>query len=139
MWWVSWALGEGNPAAAGGCSTDASGSLYRGCWNTLVSGRVPGPMARAVFDGVVTAERDDVRNVEGMTYFPVDSVDMDKLVESPRASRCFWKGKASYGHVQGRSDVVPNAAFAYEHPWPLARRLVEGRIAFWQGVRIVRD
>ncbi len=96
-------------------------------------------MARAVFDGVVIAESDDVRNVEGMTCFSVDSVDMDKLVESPTASRCFWKGKASYWHVEGRSDVVPNAAFAYEHPWPLARRLVEGRIAFWQGVRIVRD
>ena len=96
-------------------------------------------MARAVFDGVVTAERDDVRNVEGMTYFPVDSVDMDKLIESPTASRCFWKGKASYWHVQGRSDVASNAAFAYEHPWPLARRLVDGLTAFWQGVRIVRD
>jgi hypothetical protein len=33
----------------------------------------------------------------------------------------------------------PNAAFTYEHPWRLARRRVEGRIAFLQGVEIVRD
>ena len=96
-------------------------------------------MTRAVFDGVVVAESDDVRVIEGMTYFPVEHVDMDKLVPSPTSSRCFWKGKASYWHVAGRTDVAPNAAFAYEQPWPLARRFVSGRIAFWQGVRIVRD
>jgi len=96
-------------------------------------------MTRAVFDGVVVAESDDVRVVEGMTYFPLGSVDMDRLVASPTSSRCFWKGKASYWHVQGDTEITPNAAFAYEHPWPLARRLVNGRIAFWQGVRIVGD
>lgn len=96
-------------------------------------------MTKAVFDGVVIADSDDVRNVEGVTYFPIESVKMDSLVESPTTSRCFWKGRASYWHVQGDSDVAPNAAFTYEHPWPLARRLVNGRIAFWQGVQIVRD
>ena len=96
-------------------------------------------MTKAVFDGVVIAESDDVRNVEGMTYFPIDSVHMDSLAESPLTSRCFWKGKAKYFHVQGRSDIAPDAAFTYERPWPLARRLIEGRIAFWQGVEIVRE
>lgn len=96
-------------------------------------------MTRAIFDGVVIAESDDARNVEGMTYFPIESVAMDHLLESPTASRCFWKGKASYWHVQGRSDIAADAAFTYEHPWPLARRLVDGRIAFWQGVQIIRD
>lgn len=96
-------------------------------------------MTRAIFDGVVIAESDDVRNVEGMAYFPIDSVDHGALVESPNTSRCFWKGKANYWHVQGRRELAPNAAFTYERPWPLARRLVGGRIAFWQGVEIVRD
>ncbi len=58
-------------------------------------------MTRAIFDGVVIAESDDVRNVEGMTYLPIGSVDFDALVESQTTSRCFWKGKASYWHVQG--------------------------------------
>ena len=96
-------------------------------------------MTIAEFDGVVIARSDDVRTVEGVAYFPSDSVDMGALVESPTTSRCFWKGKASYWHIQGRDDIAPNAAFAYEHPWPLARRLVAGRIAFWHGVEIVRD
>jgi uncharacterized protein (DUF427 family) len=96
-------------------------------------------MTKAVFDGVVLAESRDVKVVEGMTYFPIDSVDMERLTESSTTSRCFWKGKASYWHVEGQSDTAANAAFAYERPWPLARRLVTDRVAFWQGVQIVND
>jgi uncharacterized protein (DUF427 family) len=96
-------------------------------------------MTKAVFDGVVLAESSEVKVVEGMTYFPIDSVDMERLTESSTTSRCFWKGKASYWHVEGQSDTAANAAFAYERPWPLARRLVTDRVAFWQGVQIVND
>jgi len=96
-------------------------------------------MTKAVFDGVVLAESNDVRVVEGMTYFPIESVDMGRLTESPTTSRCFWKGKANYWNVEGQSDINANAAFAYANPWPLARRLVADRVAFWQGVQIVND
>ncbi len=92
-----------------------------------------------MFEGRVVAESDDVRVVEGMAYFPVSDVDMSLLSESPTTSRCFWKGKARYWHVEAGRDVAPNAAFAYPKPWPLARKLVSDRIAFWQGVDIVRD
>lgn len=95
-------------------------------------------VARAIFDGAVVAESDDV-HVEGMTYFPIGSVDMDRLVESPTTSRCIWKGKATYWHVEGRTAIAPDAAFTYLHPWPLARRLVADRIAFWHGVKVVHD
>lgn len=93
-------------------------------------------MTRAVFDGVVIAESDDVRVVEGMTYFPRESVRDDVLVESPTTTRCVWKGKARYWHVAGEREVAADAAFAYERPWPLARRLVSDRVAFWRGVEI---
>lgn len=96
-------------------------------------------MATAMFDGVVIAKSDDVKVVEGMTYFPIDDVDMDRLVGSPSTSRCFWKGKATYFHVQGSDDIAQNAAFTYVHPWPLARKLVADRVAFWQGVEVTRD
>jgi uncharacterized protein (DUF427 family) len=95
-------------------------------------------MARAIFDGVVIAESDDVRVVEGMTYFPVSSVNQDALVDSATTSRCFWKGKASYWHVSGDQELAPDAAFTYKKPWPLARRLVTDRVAFWRGVNIER-
>lgn len=93
-------------------------------------------MARAIFDGVVIAESDDIRTVEGIAYFPIDSVNTNHLVDSPMTSRCFWKGRATYWHVSGDTDVAQNAAFAYRRPWPLARRLVTDRVAFWRGVTV---
>lgn len=96
-------------------------------------------MVRAVWNGVVIAESDDVRTVEGMVYFPIGDVDSERLIPSPTTSRCFWKGKASYWHVDGAEDIAENAAFAYERPWPLARRLVGDRVAFWRDVQIERD
>jgi uncharacterized protein (DUF427 family) len=93
-------------------------------------------MKRAVFDGAVVAESDDVRMVEGMPYFPVDAVDRERLVDSPTSSVCFWKGRARYWHVQGNDDLALNGAFAYPRPWPLARWLVRDRIAFWGDVAV---
>jgi len=93
-------------------------------------------MVRAIFDGRVLAESHDVRRVEGMVYFPDESADMDALEASPTSSRCFWKGKATCWHVSGDADVAQNAAFVYQRPWPLARKLVGGRVAFWRGVSI---
>lgn len=93
-------------------------------------------MTRAVFDGVVVAESDDVRYVEGMPYFPMESVRQDLLVDSPNVSVCFWKGKARYWHVQGDDDLAVDGAFAYPRPWPLARRLVRDRMAFWGEVTV---
>ena len=101
--------------------------------------RVSHAVTRAVLDGVVLAESDDVRVVEGVPYFPTDSVDMEYLMDSPTTSRCFWKGKARYWHVVGPDGSSPNAAFAYDHPWPLARKLVTDRIAFWQDVQVLDD
>jgi uncharacterized protein (DUF427 family) len=96
-------------------------------------------MTRAVFDGVVIADSQDVRVVEGITYFPLSSVSDDVLVESPTTSRCFWKGKARYWHVAAETEIATDAAFAYERPWPLARRLVTDGVALWRFVVVVRD
>ena len=93
-------------------------------------------MAKAVFDGVIIAESDDVRVVEGITYFPTADIDMGRLSASPTRTRCFWKGQASYFHVDSGEDTALDSAFMYENPWPLARRLVTDRIGFWRDVEI---
>ncbi len=95
-------------------------------------------LVRATFEGSVIAESNDVKTIEGMTYFPVDSVNMDLLSESRTSSRCFWKGKAHYWHVGAGDELALDAAFAYPKPWPLARPFVTDRIAFWQGVNVER-
>ena len=94
-------------------------------------------MVRAVFDGVVVAESNDVRVVSGISYFPREDVRADALEPSTTTSRCPWKGKARYWHVAGENDVANDAAFEYERPWPLARRLVTNRVGFWRDVEIV--
>jgi uncharacterized protein (DUF427 family) len=97
-------------------------------------------MTRAVLHGHVIAQSDDVKVVEGLTYFPMSSVRPDVLVDSPTTSRCFWKGKARYWHVaDGNDDLTLDAAFAYENPWPLARRLVTARVGFWRDVEVCDD
>ncbi|MGY9072319.1 MAG: DUF427 domain-containing protein [Acidimicrobiales bacterium] len=46
-------------------------------------------------------------------------------------SCCSWKGKATYWNVAAGDIVATDAAFAYDRPWPLARRLVTVRVEFW--------
>ena len=94
-------------------------------------------MTKAVYSGVIVAESDDVKTVQGIPYFPRASVDTEVLVESPTTSRCPWKGKANYYHVDHGNDTALDAAFEYKNPWPLARRLVSDRIGFWRGVDLV--
>ena len=93
-------------------------------------------MARAVFDGVVIAESNDITVTGGISYFPASSVTDGSLLESPTTTRCSWKGKASYFHVDNGEDTALDAAFAYHRPWLPARRLVGGRVGFWREVSI---
>ena len=92
-------------------------------------------MVRATWKGTVLAESDDTTVVEGNHYFPPEHVDMSRLVESPAHTRCPWKGKASYYTVMVGDDVNVDSAWYYPKPTFLARR-IQGRIAFWRGVRV---
>lgn len=81
------------------------------------------------------AASDDIVTVEGNAYFPLDSVDEGVLQPSSTTSVCPWKGVASYYDVHVDGHVVPDGAFTYRHPSPLARR-IKGRVAFWKGIKI---
>lgn len=96
-------------------------------------------MPKAVFHDIVIAESDDVRRVEGITYFPRAAVTAGVLQESTTTSQCFWKGKANYFHVSAGDEIALDAAFEYRRPWPLARRLVTDRVGFWREVQVVSD
>jgi uncharacterized protein (DUF427 family) len=93
---------------------------------------------RAVWNGVTIAQSDDTIVVEGNHYFPLDSVDQNALQASRMKSLCPWKGLASYYHVELEGDRDTNAAWTYRHPYPWIRK-IKNRVAFWNGVRVVRD
>lgn len=92
-------------------------------------------MPRATWNGAVLAESDDTIVVEGNHYFPWDSLDHARFTESDHRSVCFWKGTARYLDVEVEGDVNRNAAWYYPEASDAAKQ-IEGRVAFWRGVRV---
>ena len=90
---------------------------------------------RAVWNGVVVAESDQTIVVEGNHYFPDDALRKEYFTLSTTTSICPWKGKASYYSITVDGQVNPDAAWQYQHPLLLARR-VKNRVAFWHGVQV---
>ena len=82
---------------------------------------------KAIWNDAVIAESDDTVVVEGNHYFPPGAVKKEHLAPSDTHTTCGWKGIASYHHV---------VAWFYPDPKPEAAS-VEGRIAFWKGVKVV--
>jgi uncharacterized protein (DUF427 family) len=90
---------------------------------------------RASWNGAVLAESDDVVLLEGNVYFPPESLSGEHLLPARSRSLCIWKGLARYHDVVVDGTTNPGAAWTYQHPSPLARR-IKGRVAFWQGVDV---
>jgi uncharacterized protein (DUF427 family) len=90
---------------------------------------------QALWNGKVIAESDDTVSLEGNVYFPLDSVRPGILTATRMRTLCPWKGVATYYDISIRGRVNHNAAWAYRHPSPLARR-IKNRVSFWQGVQV---
>ena len=84
------------------------------------------------------ATSDDVVMVEGNAYFPASAIEPGVLTGTTTTSVCPWKGVASYYTVTVDGAELPDAAWTYRRPFPLARR-VKGRVAFWGGVEVRED
>ena len=91
---------------------------------------------RAVWNGHVVAESDDIVTVEGNAYFPAEALRREFVRPSDHTSVCGWKGTARYHtlEVDGRSN--PDAVWYYPDPKPAAAN-IRGRVAFWRGVRVI--
>ena len=90
---------------------------------------------RAVWRDAVLAESDDTVVVEGNHYFPPDSIRGEFFRPSDNHTTCPWKGLASYYDVVVGGEVNRDAAWYY----PLAKeaaKQIEGRVAFWKGVKV---
>ncbi len=93
---------------------------------------------KAIWNKQVIAESDDIINVEGNSYFPVEAVNKEFLRESDTQTVCHWKGSASYYSLKVDGQSNEDAAWYYAEPRPLADE-IKGRVAFWKGVQVVRD
>ncbi len=92
-------------------------------------------MPRAVVSGTILADADETVLVEGNHYFPPESVRPGYLRASRKRTLCPWKGIARYYTLQVGGITLPDAAWSYPRPSPLARR-IKGYVAFWPGVSV---
>lgn len=90
---------------------------------------------RAIWNDVVLAESDDTVVVEGNHYFPREAINCEFFRESDTHTVCPWKGTASYFDLVVNGETNRDAAGYYPEAKPEARQ-VEGRVAFWRGVRV---
>ncbi len=90
---------------------------------------------KAVWNGQVIAESEDIVTVEGNAYFPAAALKREYLTESTTTSVCPWKGTANYYGLQVDGKANPDAVWHYKEPKPAAAE-IRDRVAFWKGVRV---
>ena len=90
---------------------------------------------KAVWNGHVVAESDDIVTVEGNAYFPAAALDKSLIKESAHTSVCPWKGTASYYSLQVDGKENKDAVWYYPTPKPAAAE-IKDRVAFWKGVQV---
>lgn len=91
---------------------------------------------KAIWNGKVIAESDNIVNIENNHYFPLDSVNKNYLKESETQTVCPWKGTASYFSLEVDGKVNKDAVWYYPQPKALAIG-IKDRVAFWKGVEVV--
>jgi uncharacterized protein (DUF427 family) len=90
---------------------------------------------KAIWNGTVIAESNDIVVVEGNPYFPLESVTMSLLEPSITTTVCPWKGTASYWSLRVDGKANADAVWTYRDPKPAAAN-IRGRVAFWKGVAV---
>jgi uncharacterized protein (DUF427 family) len=91
---------------------------------------------KAIWNGTVIAESDDIVTVEGNAYFPADALRRELAVPSDHTSVCGWKGTAKYYSLSVNGQTNKDAVWYYPEPKPAAAEIA-GRVAFWKGVQVV--
>jgi uncharacterized protein (DUF427 family) len=90
---------------------------------------------KAIWNGAVIAESDDIAVVEGNHYFPLASLNRDFVSFSNHKTTCAWKGQASYYSLMVNGEMNTDAAWYYANPKTGAEEVTD-RVAFWKGVKI---
>ncbi len=91
---------------------------------------------QAIWKDTIIAESDDIVTVEGNHYFPESSLKREFISFSNHKTSCAWKGQASYYSLMVAGEMNTDAAWYYADPKPEAAS-IQGRVAFWKGVKIV--
>ncbi|HEV2676151.1 MAG TPA: DUF427 domain-containing protein [Aliidongia sp.] len=91
---------------------------------------------KAIWNGTVVAESDDIVKVEGNAYFPAAALKRELIEDTALTSVCPWKGTAHYYSLKVGQQTNENAVWYYPAPKEAAAE-IKDRVAFWKGVEIV--
>lgn len=90
---------------------------------------------KAIWNGAVIAQSDDIVTIEGNHYFPDSTLNRDYVTFSNHHTMCAWKGQASYYSLLVNGEMNTDAVWYYPDPKSEAEE-IKGRVAFWKGVKI---
>ena len=92
---------------------------------------------KAIWNGQIVAESDDIVTVEGNAYFPASSLRQEFVQHSSHTSVCPWKGTAQYYSLNVGGQTNKDAVWYYKEPKQAAADIM-GRVAFWKGVSVTQ-
>lgn len=90
---------------------------------------------KAIWNGVVVADSDDIVTVEGEHYFPKAALKSEYTSFSNHRTSD-WKGQAYYLSLFINGEMFPDAVWFYPEPSDSAANMKD-RVAFKAGVNIV--
>ena len=85
---------------------------------------------KAIWNGQVVAESDDIVTVDGYHYFPRSAMKADFFRESDRTSECHCKGIARYCDLEVNGQTCVTPVWSYESPTKAFDK-IKLRIAFF--------
>lgn len=92
---------------------------------------------KAIWNNEILAESNSTIQIEGNHYFPPNSINKKYFKESDLKTTCAWKGIASYYDIVVNQKTNKDAAWYYPSCSELAKS-IEGYVAFWKGVEIIK-
>ncbi len=92
---------------------------------------------KAIWKDKVIAESSNTKVVENNHYFPREDIKEEYFKPSDSHTRCPWKGKASYFHIEVDGELNKDAAWYYPEASHAAKP-IENHIAFWNGVKVTQ-
>ncbi len=90
---------------------------------------------KAIWNDTVIAESSNTKIVENNHYFPQEDIKQEYFKPSDSHTRCPWKGKASYYHIEVNGETNEDAAWYYPEASHAAKP-IENYVAFWNGVKV---
>ncbi len=91
---------------------------------------------KAIWNGQLLAESNDVVVIENNHYFPISSLNMGFFKTSDTQTHCPWKGDANYFSIVIGGEKNKDAAWYYPSPKDAATK-IKDRVAFWRGVEVI--